>query len=175
VEQAIEALGRGFLEYSANQALRDKLTRGELSAQDYYRQLLRMVYRLLFLFVAEDRELLLDPDAPQDARERYILYYSTQRLRRMAETFKGTRHPDLFESLRLVMRLLSGESAPTPGPSTAKDAALRPSGGGERQVSPHEGERFRVGAAGLALVPLGSFLFSDRAVTDIIDCQISNQ
>src|SRR5690606_22501059 len=49
VEQAIEALGRGFLEYSANQALRDKLTRGELSAQDYYRQLLRMVYRLLFL------------------------------------------------------------------------------------------------------------------------------
>src|SRR5690606_32736369 len=95
VEQAIEALGRGFLEYSANQALRDKLTRGELSAQDYYRQLLRMVYRLLFLFVAEDRELLLDPDAPQDARERYILYYSTQRLRRMAETFKGTRHPDL--------------------------------------------------------------------------------
>src|SRR5690606_24971138 len=106
-------------------------------------QLLRMVYRLLFLFVAEDRELLLNPDAPQDVRERYIRYYSTQRLRRMAETFKGTRHPDLFESLRLMMRLLSGES----------------NGAG----------------AGLGLVPLGSFLFSDRAVSDIIDCQISNQ
>ncbi len=143
VEQAIEALGLGFLEYHANAALRDKLTSGELNAQDYYRQLLRMVYRLLFLFVAEDRELLLNPDAPQDARERYVQFYSTQRLRRMAETFKGTRHPDLFESLRLVMRLLSGEN----------------NGAG----------------AGLGLVPLGSFLFSDRAVTDIINCKISNQ
>jgi very-short-patch-repair endonuclease len=143
VEEAITALGLGFLEYHANATLRDKLTRGELSAQDYYRQLLRMVYRLLFLFVAEDRALLLNPKAPQDARERYSQYYSTQRLRRMAETFKGTRHPDLFESLRLVMRLLSGEN----------------NGAG----------------AGLGLVPLGSFLFSDGAVTDIIDCQISNQ
>ncbi|MFQ3565936.1 MAG: N-6 DNA methylase [Aggregatilineales bacterium] len=144
VKQAIEALGRGFLEYYANAALRDKLMGGELSAQEYYRQLLRMVYRLLFLFVAEDRDLLLNPEAPQDARDRYIHYYSTQRLRRMAETFKGTRHPDLFESLRLVMRLLSGENN-------------------------------GAGAAGLGLVPLGSFLFSDRAVPDIIDCQISNQ
>ncbi|MFW5709616.1 MAG: DUF559 domain-containing protein, partial [Chloroflexota bacterium] len=155
VEQAIEALGLGFLDFHANAALRDKLTSGELNAQDYYRQLLRMVYRLLFLFVAEDRELLLNPDAPQDARERYVQFYSTQRLRRMAETFKGTRHPDLFESLRLVMRLLSGDASP------------RPVG---------EGSGVRVGAgAGLGLVPLGSFLFSDRAVTDIIDCQISNQ
>ena len=37
------------------------LRAGELTTQDYYRQLLRLVYRLLFLFVAEDRELLLDP------------------------------------------------------------------------------------------------------------------
>jgi len=110
VEAAITALGLGFLEYPANAALRDKLTSGELNAQDYYRQLLRMVYRLLFLFVAEDRDLLLNPAADIAVRERYIHYYSTQRLRHMAETFKGTRHPDLFEGLRLVMRLLSGES-----------------------------------------------------------------
>lgn len=63
VQQAIEALGRGFLEYHANAALRDKLSSGQLSPQDYYRQLLRLVYRLLFLFVAEDRDLLLAPDA----------------------------------------------------------------------------------------------------------------
>jgi very-short-patch-repair endonuclease len=154
VEQAIEALGVGFLEYHANAALRDKLTSGELNAQDYYHQLLRMVYRLLFLFVAEDRDLLLNPDAPQAARERYMQFYSTRRLRRMAETFKGTRHPDLFEGLRLVMRLLSGEAL-TPNPS--------PEGRGEQA------------GAGLGLVPLGSFLFSDGAVSDVIDCQISNQ
>ncbi|MFQ3537090.1 MAG: N-6 DNA methylase, partial [Aggregatilineales bacterium] len=143
VERAIVELGSGFLEHHANASLRDKLKNGKLNAQDYYRQLLRMVYRLLFLFVAEDRDLLLHPDAPQDARERYIRYYSTQRLRRMAQTFKGTRHADAFEALRLVMRLLSGEKP---------DAA-----------------------AGLGLVSLGSFLFSDRAVADIISCQLSNQ
>lgn len=142
VEAAITALGLGFLEYPANHTMRGKLTSGELSAQDYYRQLLRMVYRLLFLFVAEDRNLLLNPAADTPARERYIDYYSTQRLRRMAETFKGTRHPDLFEGLRLVMRLLSGDN----------------NGAG----------------AGLGLVPLGSFLFSDSAVADVIDCQIAN-
>ncbi|MBZ0290081.1 MAG: type II DNA modification enzyme, partial [Anaerolineae bacterium] len=80
VEAAITALGLGFLEHPANHALRDKLTSGELSAQDYYRQLLRMVYRLLFLFVAEDRDLLLNPAADTPARERYIHYYSTHRL-----------------------------------------------------------------------------------------------
>jgi len=58
VEHAIQALGSGFLAYTAssgNQALRDKLRSGELSTQDYYRQLLRLVYRLIVLFVAEDR------------------------------------------------------------------------------------------------------------------------
>jgi hypothetical protein len=158
VREAIEALGVGFLEYPANHALRDKLTSGSLNAQEYYRQLLRMVYRLLFLFVAEDRDLLLNPDAPQEARERYSHYYSTQRLRRMAETFTGTRHPDLFEGLRLVMRLLSGNDSPLPQ--------------GEGPGVRVEGVR---AGAGLGLVPLGSFLFSDRAVADIIDCQISNR
>src|SRR5690606_17694983 len=114
VEDAITAFGTGFLAHPANHALREKLQSGELDKQDYYRQLLRLVYRMLFLFVAEDRQIdgrsvLLDPTAPQDAADRYMKYYSTQRLRGMAESFKGTRHPDLFEGLRLVMRLLSGE------------------------------------------------------------------
>src|SRR5690606_10890014 len=81
VQAAIEALGRGFLEHPANGALRDKLRGGELDKQDYYRQLLRTVYRLLFLFVAEDRELLLDPAASDTARQRYRSYYATTRLR----------------------------------------------------------------------------------------------
>ena len=37
--------------------------RASCRSQDYYRQLLRLVYRLLFLFVAEDRDLLFAPDA----------------------------------------------------------------------------------------------------------------
>src|SRR5205823_8062794 len=47
VERAIEALGAGFLAHRANDALRETLRSGELSPHDYYRELLRLVYRLL--------------------------------------------------------------------------------------------------------------------------------
>lgn len=110
VEEAIVALGRGFLAHQANRVLREKLRSGELVAQDYYRQLLRLVYRLLFLFVAEDRGLLLDPKAPLDAKERYNRYYSTARLRRLAQRHRGTQHADLFHGLRLVMEKLGSDS-----------------------------------------------------------------
>ena len=110
VEEAITALGRGFLAHPANQGIKDKLRVGTLAAQDYYRQLLRLVYRLLFLFVAEDRDLLCDPHAEPTARERYTRYYATARLRRLAERRLGTRHADLYHGLRLVMDKLGSET-----------------------------------------------------------------
>lgn len=116
VQTAIERLGQGFLSHSANKALREKLYSGELNTQDYYRQLLRLVYRLLFLFVAEDRELLLDPNADEAAKDRYRLYYSTAKLRTLAERRRGSRHSDLFQGLRLVMEKLgSAEGCPEIG------------------------------------------------------------
>src|SRR6266545_2585626 len=84
VEEAIEALGRGFLAHASNHTLVARLRTGTLSTQDYYRQLLRLVYRLLFLFVAEDRDLLLRPDADPAAQKRYREHYATTRLRRLA-------------------------------------------------------------------------------------------
>lgn len=110
VEEAITALGRGFLTHTANQALRDKLRSGALNTQEYYRQLLRLVYRLLFLFVAEDRELLLDPQAEEVARDRYQRFYSTAKLRRLAERRLGTRHADLYHGLRLIMEKLGSDA-----------------------------------------------------------------
>lgn len=116
VEQAITALGGGFLAHTTNAALREQLRSGTLNAQDYYRQLLRLVYRLIVLFVAEDRDILFHPDAEQVARERYLRYYSTARLRRLAEQRVGTRHADLFHSLRLIMEKLgSDEGCPELG------------------------------------------------------------
>ncbi len=109
VQAAIEALGIGFLDHPQNTLLRDRLHSGDLSAQDYYRQLLRLVYRLLVMFTAEDRELLYDPASTESARKRYSEHYSMRRLRRIAERLKGTRHADLYEALRLVTRLLGGE------------------------------------------------------------------
>ncbi|RMH21648.1 MAG: hypothetical protein D6696_05340, partial [Acidobacteria bacterium] len=145
VERAIEALGRGFLSYPANRELRRRLERGELDKQDYYRQLLRLVFRLIFLFVAEDRRdgagrsLLFDPAAAPEAMERYRRYYSTARLRRLAERRRGTRHPDLWRALALVM-----------------------------------GKLHRDGCPELALPALGSFLWAPEAVADLAGCDLSN-
>src|SRR5262249_39210787 len=58
VEKAITAIGAGLVAHRANQALREKLRSGKLSTHELYQQVLRVVYRLLFLFVAEDRGLL---------------------------------------------------------------------------------------------------------------------
>jgi hypothetical protein len=106
VQKALENLGTGFIAHKANQTLRDRLQAGELQKQDFYRQLLRLVYRLIFLFVAEDRDLLHFPGASDDARSRYARFYSGQRLRRMAERTRGSRHADLWVGLRLVFAKL---------------------------------------------------------------------
>ena len=106
VEMAISALGSGFLSHSANGQLRDRLSAGTLSAMDYYNQLLRMVYRLLVLFVAEDRNILFDPDALPAAKKLYKDYYSTEKLRAQADRYLGTRHSDLYYGLKLVIEKL---------------------------------------------------------------------
>lgn len=111
VERAITALGQGFLADSGNDALKAALRNGELGTQDYYRQLLRLVYRLLFLFVAEDRDALHPPERDEAARERYE-HYATRRLRHLAERLRGGRHPDGFEALKAVFRALGGDGAP---------------------------------------------------------------
>lgn len=107
VEHAIEALGRGFLKHAANKPLLEMLRTGRLDRQDYYRQLLRVVYRLIFLFVAEARELLLVAEPGSPAVERYTRFYSIGRLRTLAANRRGTPHGDLWESLLVVIRGLS--------------------------------------------------------------------
>lgn len=116
VEDAIKALGSGFLAHPANATLRERLRSGALGTEDYYRQLLRLAYRLIFLFVGEDRNLLFYPKAELVARERYVRYYSASRLRRLAERQRGTKHADLYQGLRVVMdRLGSDEGCPPLG------------------------------------------------------------
>jgi hypothetical protein len=113
VEQAISDLGSGFLSHKANKELHSSLKSGQLTTQDYYRQLLRLVYRLLFIFVAEDRNLLFIPDASEEAKKRYY-HYSTKLLRERAEG-RRTRHSDLYEGLKLVMKILGDNGEPALG------------------------------------------------------------
>ena len=110
VEAAIKALGRGFLKRSSNRDLLDKLRSGALTTQDYYRQLLREVYRLIFLFVAEDRDLLLTAAQGSSAQKRYGQFYSAARLRTLAARRRGSQHTDLRQGLCFVVRELSSDA-----------------------------------------------------------------
>ncbi len=114
VQKAIEALGRGFISHPRNIELINRLQSGSLSKDDYYRQILRIVYRLLFIFVAEDRGLLHPPapaepslrSAYDNACTRYDTYYSLRRMRDLAESYRGSKHTDLWHSLTLVFEAL---------------------------------------------------------------------
>ncbi|MER5454635.1 DNA methyltransferase [Micromonospora sp. NPDC002389] len=105
VQDAITALGTGFLRHPDNAALRE-----DIDPQALHNALLRLVYRLLFLFVAEDRDALHHPDADDQARERYAAYFSSARLRAQARRRRGTTHSDLYQALRLVLDALGHEN-----------------------------------------------------------------
>src|SRR5699024_11129744 len=113
---ALVHLGNGFLTHPENDRLRSALRNLDLRAEDYHRHLLRLVYRLLFLFVTEDRGVLLDPAAPEKARSRYEQYFSTARLRETSRRSAGSSvYGDLWEAQRLVLSSLGGEGESTLG------------------------------------------------------------
>ncbi|MGA5191270.1 Eco57I restriction-modification methylase domain-containing protein [Streptomyces griseoincarnatus] len=104
VQRAITTLGTGFLKHPDNRELRETL-----EVKTFHYALLRLVYRLLFLFVAEDREVLLSPSADETAKERYATYFSSARLRRHAQRRRGTAHGDLYQALRFVLSGLGND------------------------------------------------------------------
>ncbi|MER7696831.1 DNA methyltransferase [Streptomyces sp. NPDC096095] len=104
VQRAITTLGTGFLRHPANTDLRENL-----DADRFHAALLRLVYRMIFLFVAEDRDALHHPDTSDDARKRYAKYFSSARLRRHALRRQGTAHADQYAALRIVLDALGRE------------------------------------------------------------------
>ncbi|MFD5001969.1 Eco57I restriction-modification methylase domain-containing protein [Streptomyces mutabilis] len=104
VQKALAALGTGFLRHPDNTELRENLDPAALQSA-----LLRLVYRLIFLFVAEDRRALPSPDADEQARGRYTRYFSTARLRERSLRRQGTTHSDQYEALQLVLTALGDE------------------------------------------------------------------
>ena len=106
VEEALKRLGTGFLQHPANEQLRHSFESGELTDSAYYRQLLLLIYRLLFLMVAESRNLLLAEEDAEKTRV-YLEYYSVSRLRNLAER-PGSRREgfqDLWQGLRVTFCL----------------------------------------------------------------------
>lgn len=106
VEEALKTLGSGFLH--ANPDLRARLQSGQLPITDWFNELLRLVYRLIFLMVAEDRALLHPPQSDDDAQRLYRDGYSLSHLR--AQSLRRAawdRHHDRFEGVKVTFRALA--------------------------------------------------------------------
>jgi Type I restriction-modification system methyltransferase subunit len=173
VEEALLSLGNGLLSHPSNHELREKLQRGLSSGKDghnsltplgFYRQLLRLVYRMLFLMVAEERGLiaaiapgqdeelkstsawsrLLGPQQSEQPLAIYLQHYSLSRLRRLAEesALQTSKHDDLWRGLQVTFQLFEGSSSAEP--------------------------------AQLGLAPLDGDLFGGDAIRDLSQQQISN-
>jgi hypothetical protein len=110
VEKALVYLGNGFLQHWDNDSLRKKLDTVS-GAQDLYRQLLRLIYRLLFLMVAESRNLLL-LDSESGKGKIYNQFYSVQRLRGLSEIlpWESKRFQDLWCGLCITFKLFDEKS-----------------------------------------------------------------
>ena len=106
VQQALQALGSGFLE--ANPDLAAKLKSDELNLTEWFNELLRLVYRLIFIMVAEDRNLLHWQKAGADARKLYADGYSLTKLR--AQCYRAAswdKHFDRYEGVKILFRALA--------------------------------------------------------------------
>ncbi|MBN2280816.1 MAG: restriction endonuclease [Candidatus Marinimicrobia bacterium] len=128
VEKSINKLGNGILKHRENQKLRDAVHSGSLTADDYYLTLLRLVYRLLFLLVIEERHLVYaetkDPDIIKK-RNIYYKYYSLNRLTSLAEKqiYIDPHKTDLWKSLIVTFQIFEKENF-------ANHLAIKPLGSG---------------------------------------------
>ncbi|GIV04337.1 MAG: hypothetical protein KatS3mg015_3167 [Fimbriimonadales bacterium] len=120
VEECIKRLANGFLAHPDNGELRARIANSEWRIEDqteapfairhspfapeeFYRQLLRLVYRLLFLLVSEDRGLI-------SADPLYRDHYGVARLRHLLDRRSAyTEHDDIWCSLRVLWKVLSDE------------------------------------------------------------------
>jgi len=120
VTRALSVLGSGFLNYDTpgNDALRSALESGNLSTHDYFQELMRLMYRFLFIFTIEERKLIFDhlPETSQTDKKLSALHtlyekgYSLRRLRdRSARYTSADNYGDLWEGIKIVFRLLGGE------------------------------------------------------------------
>jgi len=122
VAKALRALGTGFLSHPANGELRSALqtAEGGYDRQAFFEELLRLVYRLIFLATVEDRRdrgtgerLVFTPEATDDAKARYLAGYSMTWLReRAVRRSQHDRHADLWQALTITFGALArGEPA----------------------------------------------------------------
>jgi hypothetical protein len=105
IVEAVTALGTGFARHPDN-----SVTGENIDPQAMKRALLRLVYQLLFWFIAEERDLLHPQDTDEQTRRRYRRDYSAHRLRQASRDGPDSAPGGLWQSVRLVLDGLGGES-----------------------------------------------------------------
>ena len=115
VTEALVTLGEGFLTHPANEALRQELLDGTLTTDAFFQQILRLVYRLIFIFNIEERGLLHPQDDSTEAiraRRAYAEGYAFGKLRDYCIKRRArNRHDDRWQAARIVFTgLAHGES-----------------------------------------------------------------
>ncbi|NJP96395.1 hypothetical protein HCN51_44370 [Nonomuraea sp. FMUSA5-5] len=102
VRAAISVLANGFLD--ANHGLRHRMEADPDTGRDLYRELLTVLYRVLFLLFAEQRGMLNNADPLYDET------YSLTRLRAVAtDGHAEPRRMDLWEGLKTTFQAFSNE------------------------------------------------------------------
>ena len=127
VQKAMEILGLAIVcgEGDGNKVFREAFLDGKVNAAELNKELIHFIYRLLFLFIIEDRNLVYrfgdpykDPDYEQKAHclEIYRKYYAVSRLRHLSELphLRNARYHDLWEGLMDSFHLFEDESFGAP-------------------------------------------------------------
>jgi methylase of polypeptide subunit release factors len=146
VKTSIHELANGLLKHPGNAVLRDEIESAKLKADQYYLYTLRLVYRILFLMVIEERKLIYPEKRDETLnrlRDIYYQHYSMQRLAGLAEKLQyvDPRKTDLWQSLLTCFSLFEQE---------------------------------RHGKT-LGITPLGSGIFAPQALGLMSELQLDNQ
>jgi hypothetical protein len=106
VEDALKLLGTALMRHPANGALRERAANKDYWPQ-YHRQLLLLVYRLLFLMVAEERGLIVADGENKELNQKiYDEWYSIARLRdRATQIVEQSPFGDLWQGLQRTFAL----------------------------------------------------------------------
>lgn len=145
-QRAMEIIGNAVIKGSGegNELMRQRIQNGEITAEILNKQLIHFIYRLLFLFIIEDRGLVYDGDTPEIRRwkEIYKKYYAVSRYRNLSELahVRSDRYTDLWQGLMDSFRLF-------------------------------EDEKF---GKHLGIKPLGGVLFNPETLSLLKECVISN-
>ncbi|TDQ33377.1 Eco57I restriction-modification methylase domain-containing protein [Zeaxanthinibacter enoshimensis] len=145
VEVSIKTLANGFLLNRSNEDLSQQFENDSLKADDYYMYQLRLIYRVLFLIVLEERQLIYPEELDEEGQRKrniYYKYYSVERLRRLTESrvYVDGDKVDIWESLKTTFLLFENG---------------------------FYGEK-------LGIKPLGSGLFAPNALGGLMQCQLKN-